>query len=138
MRVFASAAVLSTMLLTACSQLNGYTPTIDTRDDPNAHTIQRDMEECQQLTEQAVGNPATEIIGGASINAAIGAIIGAAVGAVNGVISGNPSAGAIIGGATGGISGMIGGAIGRGFETDAHYERAFKNCMIGRGHRVIE
>lgn len=134
----AKVVILSSLLLLGCAQQMGYTPTLDVRDDPNAHVISRDLQECEQLAEQAAGNTATEIVTGASISAAIGVMIGAAIGAVNGAMSGNSAAGAMIGGATGGLSGMIGGAIGQGFEADANYQSAYKNCMAGRGHRVIE
>ncbi len=134
----ANVMILTVALLLGCAQQSGYAPLVDIRDDPNANYLSRDLQECQQLAEQAAGNTATEIISGASFSAIIAAMLGAAIGAVNGVFSGHAGSGAVIGGATGAISGAIGGAIGQGFEADAHYRQAYKNCLIGRGHRVLE
>ncbi len=130
MTVLTNTLILSTLLLTACAQQRGYTPTIDARNDANAQYINRDMQECEQLAEQAAGNTAAE----AAIGTGVGAVIGGAVGAITGAIAGNPAAGAMIGGAAGGI----GGATKQGFQSDAHYQQAYKNCMTGRGHRVID
>jgi hypothetical protein len=41
---------------------------------------------------------------------------------------------AIIGATAGGI----GGATKQGFESNTKYQQAFKNCMSGRGHAVVQ
>jgi outer membrane lipoprotein SlyB len=124
--------ILSYFLLAACAQTRGYTPAIDTRaSSPSATAnIDRDLQECQALAEQAGGNTATETAIGTVAGGAMGAVTGAIVGAVSG---GNIAKSAMIGGTAGGI----GGAAKQGFESDSHYQRAFRDCMTGRGHRVI-
>lgn len=124
--------LLSCALLTACAQTRGYTPTIDPRtSSPSANAnIDRDIQECQMLAEQAAGNTAAET----AIGTGVGAVIGGAAGAVAGAIAGNAAMGAMIGGAAGGVS----GATKQGFDSDNNYKHAYKNCMAGRGHRIIE
>ncbi len=129
--------ILSSSLLFGCAEQLGYAPIIDVRNDPYAAVIQRDLQECAQLAEQATSS-AAEIAGDVSFSAAIMATIGAAIGAINGAISGNAGSGAIMGGATGAISGAIGAAVGQGLQADANYRHAYQECMRGRGHRVIE
>jgi hypothetical protein len=132
-KLLAPTLVLSSLLLVACAQTRGYTPSIDTRaSNPNATAnIDRDLQECQALAEQAAGNTATETAIGTGVGGAIGAATGAIVGAVAG---GNVTNAAMIGGAAGGI----GGAAKQGFESNSKYQQAYKNCMSSRGHTVIQ
>jgi hypothetical protein len=124
--------ILSTLLVTSCAQQRGYTPAIDTRVSNPAATanLDRDLQECQALAEQAGGNTATEAAIGTVAGGAMGAVTGAIVGAVSG---GNVATSAMIGGTAGGI----GGAAKQGFDSNTQYKRAFNDCMTGRGHRVI-
>jgi uncharacterized membrane protein len=124
--------ILSGLLLTACAQMGGYTPVVDTRvNSPKANAnLNRDLQECQALAEQVSGNTAKR----AGIGAGVGALGGAAAGAAIGAIGGNPGAGAAIGA----VTGVIGGAAQQGISSDSEYKNAYNNCMRGRGHRVLQ
>jgi outer membrane lipoprotein SlyB len=117
------------LLLSACATQTGWTPTVDSYNDPNAHRINQDMTECQQLASHASGGTAKE----SAIGAGVGGLIGAAGGAALGAIAGSPGTGAAIGAAAGGI----GGGAKQGFESESGYKRAYSNCMRNRGHRVV-
>lgn len=122
--VFAGAVLLS-----ACASQTGWTPTVDSYNDPNAYRINQDMAECKQLASQASGGTAKET----AIGAGVGGLVGAAGGAVVGAFTGNPGAGAAIGAAAGGF----GGAAKQGFSAEDRYKNAFNSCMSQRGHRVV-
>jgi uncharacterized protein YcfJ len=122
-------AFAGALLLTACASQTGWTPTVDTYNDPNAYRINQDMAECKQLAVQASGGTAKE----AAVGAGVGGLLGGAGGAVFGAFSGNPGMGAAIGAAAGGL----GGAAKQGFSAEDRYKSAYNNCMSGRGHRVI-
>ncbi len=47
--------VISGFLVSGCATKGGYTPTIDSYNDPNADRIAQDLVECRQLAEQAAG-----------------------------------------------------------------------------------
>jgi uncharacterized protein YcfJ len=132
-KLLAPTLILSSLLLAACAQTRGYTPAIDTRtSNPSATAnIDRDIQECQALAEQAAGNTAAET----GIGAVAGGALGAATGAIVGVVSGkNVGKAAIIGATAGGI----GGAAKQGFESNSKYQQAYKNCMSARGHSVVQ
>ena len=95
-------------LLSGCYSYGGWTPTVDTYNDPNAYRMNQDMAECKQIASQASG--------GAVKETAIGAGTGAAIGA-----------------ATGGL----GGGAYKGLSTDERYKNAYNNCMSNRGHQVV-
>ena len=122
------AVAASALVINACSTYGGYTPTVDTYNDPNPGRIQQDQAECNQLARSA-SNTATETAKGA----AGGALLGAAGGALLGAIGGNAGKGAAIGAAAGGI----GGAGYQGVDADSQFRRAYINCMRNRGHNVI-
>jgi hypothetical protein len=117
------------LLLSACASQTGWTPTVDTYNDPNAYRISQDMAECKDLASHASGGTAKE----SAIGAGVGGLIGAAGGAAIGAITGSPGTGAAIGAAAGGI----GGGAKQGFESESDYKRAFSNCMRNRGHRIV-
>lgn len=117
------------LLLSACASQTGWTPTVDTYNDPNAGRINQDMTECKQLATQASGGTAKE----SAIGAGVGGLIGAAGGAALGEITGSPGTGAAIGGAAGGI----GGGAKQGLEAESQYKKAYVNCMQNRGHRIV-
>ena len=123
------ALVAVSMILTACASYTSWSPTVDAYNDPNAHRIHLDMEQCRQLASQASGGVAKET----AIGAGVGGLIGAAGGAAIGAITGNPASGAAIGAAAGGI----GGAAKQGIQSDDQYKNAFRSCMRQRGHTVI-
>jgi hypothetical protein len=124
-----SFAIAGSLLLSACASQTGWTPTVDTYNDPNAYRISQDMAECKDLASHASGGTAKE----SAIGAGVGGLIGAAGGAALGAIAGSPGTGAAIGAAAGGI----GGGAKQGFESESDYKRAFSSCMRNRGHRVV-
>ena len=124
-----SIVFIGSILLTACASQSGWTPTIDSYNDPNAYRINQDMAECKQLAEQASGGTAKE----AAMGAGGGALLGAAGGAIIGAFTGSAGTGAAIGAATGGLGG---GAI-KGMSAEDKYKNAYNNCMSNRGHRVV-
>jgi outer membrane lipoprotein SlyB len=121
--------IVPMMLLTACAEQRGWTPTVDPYGDPNAYRLNQDMAECQQLASHASGGTAKE----AAIGVAGGGLLGAAGGAAIGAIAGNPAAGAMIGATAGGLTG---GAT-QGYDSNANYKRAYNTCLRNRGHRPI-
>ena len=122
-------AFVGVLFLSGCASQTGWTPTVDTYNDPNAYRIGQDMEECKQLASQSSGGTAKQ----AAVGAATGGLLGAAGGAVAGAFTGNAGMGAAIGAAAGGL----GGAAHQGFDAESRYKNAYNNCMSGRGHRVI-
>jgi len=120
---------VGSILVSACASQTGWTPTVDSYNDPNAARISQDMAECKELASQASGGTAKET----AIGAGVGGLVGAAGGAAVGAIVGNPGTGAALGAAIGGI----GGASNQGFNAEAKYKNAYNNCMVGRGHKVI-
>ncbi len=124
-----SIVFIGSILVSACASQTGWTPTVDTYNDPNAYRINQDMAECKQLASQASGGTAKE----AAIGAGVGGLVGAAGGAVVGAFTGNPGAGAAIGAAAGGF----GGAAKQGFSAEDKYKNAYNSCMSGRGHPVV-
>lgn len=121
--------VIGSALISGCYSQGGWTPTVDSYGDPNAHRISQDMAECKDLASHASGGTAKET----AIGAGVGGLIGAAGGAALGAIAGSPGTGAAIGAAAGGI----GGGAKQGFEGEATYKRAYSNCMRNRGHRIV-
>lgn len=124
--------ILSCLLLTACAQMGGYTPVVDTRaNSPSANAnLNRDLQECQVLAEQVSGSTAKK----AGIGAGVGVLGGAAAGAAIGAAAGEPGTGAAIGAVVGGV----GGAAHQGITSDSSYKKAYNKCMSGRGHRVLQ
>ena len=120
---------IGSVLLTACASQGGWTPTVDTYNDPNAGRINQDMAECKQLASQASGGTATET----AVGAGTGALLGAAGGAVIGAFTGSPGMGAAIGASTG----ALGGGAYKGLSAEDKYKNSYNNCMSGRGHKVV-
>ena len=121
--------ILGGLLLSACASQTGWTPTVDSYNDPGANRLNQDMAQCQQLASQASGGTAKE----SAIGAGVGALIGAAGGAALGAALGNAGTGAAIGAAAGGI----GGASKQGLQSEDHYKHAYNNCLRQRGHKVV-
>ena len=118
-----ASAVIATLLLAGCSS----DPIVDMKGVDEAR-YEADLAECREYANQVgVGGNAA---GGAVAGGAAGAAVGAAVGAV----TGNPGRGAAVGAAGGGTSGAVGGTA-RGA---AKKERVVRNCLRGRGYRVLD
>jgi phage tail tape-measure protein len=120
----------SVLALTGCASQTGWTPTVDSYNDPNANRISADMVECKQLASQASGWTAGETAKGM----AVGGLLGAAAGAAIGAAVGSPGTGAAIGAATGGV----GGGAHQGWGSEQKYQSSFRSCMRNRGHHVID
>ena len=124
-----SSVFIGSILLSACASQGGWTPTVDSYNDPNAYRINQDMAECKQLAGQASGGTATET----AVGAGTGALLGAAGGAIIGAFTGSPGTGAAIGAAAGGF----GGGAYKGMGAEDKYKSSYNNCMSGRGHKVL-
>jgi len=79
----------------------------------------RDMAECEEYTHEIV------IAAGAAKGTAAGAAVGAAAGVVTGDVGESAGLGAIYGGTRSAL------------EADREQQRVWKNCMRGRGYRVL-
>ena len=116
MRIARIPVYLVTLLVVACAA--NPKPIIDTKGvDPELYA--RDMAECEEYTEEII------VAAGAAKGTATGAAVGAATGAVNGDVS----RGAALGGIWGGSRSAL--------EADREQQRVWKNCMRGRGYRVL-
>lgn len=111
-----------------CAPLSGWRPTVDMYNDQYSSRLHIDMQQCEELASESSGM-AKET----SVSAIVGALIGAAGGAAIGAVAGDPATGAAIGAAGAGIAG---GAY-SGVKADDRYRSAYKSCLSGRGHRVL-
>lgn len=123
---------ISTLLfLTGCATGGrNWQPTVDAQASRSPETISKDTYECQQIALTASGNTGQEVAKGAVAGGAIGAASGAAIGAATG---GNVGKGAAVGATIAGIGGMFK----QGMENESQYRSAYRNCMLGRGHNVV-
>ena len=95
-------------------------PIIDTKGvDPQR--LAEDWQECEAYTEEIV------LASGIGKGAAVGAAVGAATGAVSNRRDVDEAAG----------MGAIYGGTRSGLEADREKQKVFKNCMRGRGYRVL-
>jgi outer membrane lipoprotein SlyB len=120
-----SSMISATVMLSACANTGkSYVPIVDTKDlDQVAYD--KDLKECQALSEQAssTGKTAAKGLGA-------GAVVGGLLGLVGGGNSTDIAQAAGIGAVLGGVGG---GAQGSGGQ-----EAVIKNCLIGRGYRVLK
>ena len=112
------------MLLLAAAVAGGCAshpdPIIDTKGvDPER--LAEDWEECEAYTEEIV------LAKGVGKGAALGGAVGAATGAVSNRREVDEAAGL----------GAIYGGTRSGLEADREQQKVFKNCMRGRGYRVL-
>ncbi len=119
----------ASVLLSACASQSGWSPTVDTYNDPRAQYISQDQADCRQLAQQASGGTAQNAVTGT----VVGGLLGAAAGAAIGAAAGNAGTGAAIGAAAGGIGGGTHG----GFSSEQDYQSAYRTCMRNRGHNVL-
>jgi hypothetical protein len=80
---------------------------------------QADLAECEQYADEV------DVAGGMARSAVVGAILGAAMGAITGDLG--PAAGL----------GAIGGGAGAGLEETRVKQSVVKECLRGRGYRVL-
>ena len=112
------AAILTALALVGCAAHPD--PIIDTKGvDPEQ--LAEDWEECEAYTEEI------EIAAGVGKGAALGGAVGAATGAVSNRREVDEAAGL----------GAIYGGTRSGLDADREKQKVFKNCMRGRGYRVL-
>ncbi len=131
MKLLAKTLIISSLLLGACAQQSGYTPTVDTYNNPNAHRTNQDLKKKKELAQRAAGDTMQE----AAIGGAVGGVAGAATGAAAGAIYGDEAA---TGAWSGAAIGAVSGAAIQGYQSDDKYKKAYANCMRNRGHNVVE
>lgn len=93
-------------------------PIVDTKD-TDMDQYQVDLAECEAYAEEI------DVAGGMARSAAVGAVIGAAMGAITGDLG--PAAG----------FGAIGGGASAGLEEARNKQSVVKECLRGRGYRVL-
>ncbi len=103
-------------------------PVIDPASIKNQDKYYRDNAECQALAKDNKGG-----VGSVAKDTAIGAGVGAGTGALLGAISGSTAKGLGIGAVVGGVAGG-GTSI---YKNQKTYDEIYKNCMRGRGYRVL-
>jgi hypothetical protein len=113
-------ALLGMSAALACGCAANPEPIIDTKGvDPDR--LAEDMAECEAYTEQV------NVAEGVGKGAALGGAVGAATGAVSNRRDVDEGAGL----------GAIYGGTRSGLEADREKQRVWKNCMRGRGYRVL-
>ena len=121
-------AMAGALAMAGCYSASNWSPTVDPYADPASDRISSDMYECKQLALQATSTPRETLVGGA-----VGGLIGAASGAAIGAAAGNPGMGAAVGAGAGGM----GGGLYKGLSSESEYKQVFRDCLEGRGHRVL-
>jgi len=118
--------VLIVFLLPSCA--TSYRPLVDPASIVDRDRYERDLSECAAIADQNVKShqAATTAGGGALFGAGLGALLSWIFGGSAGI---GAAAGAVVGGVSGGVSGA-GAAAG-------DYETIYRNCMLGRGWRVL-
>lgn len=119
-------AVLALAAPTACSTAQSYDPVVDLEGVDYAQ-YHADLADCRRYAERV--DPAHE----ATTSALTGAVIGTALGAAIGAATGNAGFGAGVGAASGGGAGLLYG----GSQAVADQEDIVRNCLQGRGYRVL-
>lgn len=115
--------------LAGCATAGRWTPTVDPKTSRHPENLATDLAECRELALQASGGTAGKTVEGALVGGAIGAAAGAALGA----LSGDAGSGAATGAAVAGL----GGGAAQGLGAEDTYKQAFRRCLIGRGHQVL-
>ena len=103
-------------------------PVIDPSSITNEDKYYRDNAECKAIAKDNKGG-----VGDVAKDTAIGAGVGAGTGALLGVIGGKA-------GKKAGLGAVIGGVAGGGLSIYGEhktYDEIYKNCMRGRGYRVL-
>lgn len=120
-------AVIFAGLLSGCA-VEGYHPggsvVVDWSQIDDTNKYYQDISQCRDLAEQ---------VPGAGQSAAAGAVGGALLGALVGVLIGDAGEFALQGAGLGAVSGAAGGAGHGAMNRDA----VMKNCLEGRGYRVL-
>jgi len=118
--------VLLVFLLPSCA--TSYRPLVDPATIVDRDRYERDLSECGAIADQNVKSQqaATGAAGGALFGAGFGALL-------SWIFGGSAGTGAAAGAAVGGVSGGVSGA----GAAAGDYETIYRNCMLGRGWRVL-
>ena len=103
-------------------------PVVDPASIKNQDKYYRDNAKCKALAKDNKGG-----VGSVAKDTAIGAGVGAGTGALLGAIGGSIGKGL-------GIGAVVGGVAGGGmsiYKNHKNYDQIYKNCMRGRGYRVL-
>ncbi len=108
--------VLGTLIMAGCAA--NPAPIVDTKGvDPEVYA--RDRAECEQYSHEV------SVAKGTAKGTALGAAIGAATGAIDGEVGRGAAYGGLYGGTRSGL------------DADREKQQVWKNCMRGRGYRVL-
>lgn len=118
-------ALAAATLVVGCAET--YRPIVDTKG-ADMSSYEQDLSECRGYASQV--SPAKSALGGA----VLGGAAGGALGAVGGAFTGRPGFNAARGAALGGTGGLLAGGY-KGAQDQTHVVR---NCMRGRGYRVLD
>jgi outer membrane lipoprotein SlyB len=121
--------LLVALIFSGCASHGGYRPTVDPYGDPRADRIGQDLYECDGLAYHA-SRVEEASVGGAIVGGGIGMMWGALLGGIHG----NPVQGAMMGATVGGLA----GGVSQGANADQRFVHAYRNCMVNRGHNVID
>lgn len=119
------------LLVSACGT---YEPVVDLKASENPGDYHRDLLECRNLAETTEPKDEAALwngLGGMVVMAAIGAA-GAYVG--GGDVGVSPAEGATVGAAGGALGGATAGAI----KADYAQDDLVRDCMTGRGYKVLK
>lgn len=115
----------ATVILGACaSRGSEYRPIVDPKGLDQA-AYEKDLQECQALSQESAST-------GKTAGKGVGA--GAALGAVLGLVGGSNSTGIAQAAGVGAVLGGVGG----GTQGVTGQETVIKNCLIGRGYKVLK
>ncbi|MGD9974050.1 MAG: hypothetical protein AB7S77_13400 [Desulfatirhabdiaceae bacterium] len=117
-------AVVLMLLIAGCAN---YRPIVDMKN-VNRYQYEQDLKECQEYAKQI--SPGTNAAVGAGAGAGIGALLGLVVGIAFNVDPGDMA------GAGAAIGGLQGAGVGAAEGAKSQME-IIKNCMSGRGYRVL-
>ena len=157
--------ILAPVILASCASQSGWTPTVDTYQEPvyypqeqyqqpqyypqGQNRAQPPQQQQQQYYRQSQPNLNQAMVecrqlaqqsmgsGGTAGNTAIGALGGAALGAAGGAIIGAFTGSAGTGAALGAGTGAIAGGAYKGIESEDNYKRAYSNCLRNRGFKTL-
>ena len=101
----------------------------------NMGAYQMDYGQCAQLANQTDAQQASA--SNAFAGAAFGAFVGAALGAIVGAAFGDAGGGAAWGASFGAVDGAASGAAGGYSAGRIDQETALRNCLRGRGYKII-
>ncbi|MEO1042526.1 MAG: glycine zipper family protein [Pseudomonadota bacterium] len=109
--------ILGVAALVALGACTTYQPVVDGPQDAQYYA---DLEDCRALAAQA-SSQNRDILSGAAVGAAIGGIVGS--------VDGNLGDGAAAGAGVGAVQGAV--------RKNNNSNSVVRNCMRGRGHRVV-